>query len=91
MQPVSSRIWTSVAVSISYDDNDYSTGTSRHIIIDTLWKGGNTQYPLSYGLNRTPNGQQRYVCHKITPRYCYAIKKEPNPTNPYSEKGVSIL
>ena len=27
MQPVSSRIWTRVAVSISYDDNDYTTGT----------------------------------------------------------------
>ena len=28
MQSVSSRIWTLVAVSISYDDNDYTTGTS---------------------------------------------------------------
>ena len=28
MQSVSSRIWTHVAVSISYDDNDYTTGTS---------------------------------------------------------------
>ena len=27
MQSVSSRIWTRVAVSISYDDNDYITGT----------------------------------------------------------------
>ena len=27
MQPVSSRIWTRVAVFISYDDNDYTTGT----------------------------------------------------------------
>ena len=30
MQSVSSRIWTQVAVSISYDDNHYTTGgTSR--------------------------------------------------------------
>ena len=29
MQSVSSRIWTHVAVSISYDDNDYTTGTSN--------------------------------------------------------------
>ena len=29
MLSVSSRIWTRVAVSISYDDNDYTTGTSR--------------------------------------------------------------
>ena len=28
MQSVSSRIWTRVAVFISYDDNDYTTGTS---------------------------------------------------------------
>ena len=28
MQSVSSRIWTHVAMSISYDDNDYTTGTS---------------------------------------------------------------
>ena len=30
MQSVSSRIWTQIAVSISYDDNDYTTGTSSH-------------------------------------------------------------
>ena len=29
MQSVSSRIWTRVAVSISNDDNDYNTGTSK--------------------------------------------------------------
>ncbi len=28
MQSVTSRIWTRVAVSIPYDDNDYTTGTS---------------------------------------------------------------
>ena len=28
MQSVSSKIWTHVAVSISYDDNDYTMGTS---------------------------------------------------------------
>ena len=28
MQSVSSRIWTCVVVSISYDDNDYTMGTS---------------------------------------------------------------
>ena len=31
MQSVSSRIWTRVAVSISYDDNHYTTGTSIFI------------------------------------------------------------
>ena len=34
MQPVSSRIWTRVAVSISYDDNHYTTGTSKSRYID---------------------------------------------------------
>ena len=29
MQSVSSRIWTRVAVSISYNDNHYTTGTSN--------------------------------------------------------------
>ena len=29
MQSVRSRIWTRVAVSISYDDNHYTTGTSK--------------------------------------------------------------
>ena len=29
MQSVLSRIWTHVAVSVSYDDNDYTTGTSN--------------------------------------------------------------
>ena len=28
MQSVSSRIWTRVAVSISYDENNYTMGTS---------------------------------------------------------------
>ena len=31
MQSVSSRIWTRVAVSISYDDYRYTTGTSERI------------------------------------------------------------
>ena len=30
MQSVSSRIWTRVAVSNSYDDDDYTTGTSQN-------------------------------------------------------------
>ena len=33
MQSVSSRIWTRVAVSISYDDNHYTTGTIRLISV----------------------------------------------------------
>ena len=33
MQSVSSRIWTRVAVSISYDGNDYTMGTSEEQIM----------------------------------------------------------
>ena len=32
MQSVSSRIWTRVAVSISYDDNHYTTDTSTFLL-----------------------------------------------------------
>ena len=35
MQPVSSRIWTRVAVFISYDDNNYTTGTSQKVCNST--------------------------------------------------------
>ena len=35
MQSVSSRIWTRVAVFISYDDNNYTTGTSQTILLYT--------------------------------------------------------
>ena len=35
MQSVSSRIWTRVAVSISYDDNHYTTGT--YILKQITW------------------------------------------------------
>ena len=34
MQSVSSRIWTHVAVSISHDDNHYTTGTSKQSQFD---------------------------------------------------------
>ena len=33
MQSVSSRIWTRVAVSISHDDNDYTTGNYKFMMI----------------------------------------------------------
>ena len=35
MQSVSSRIWTRVAVSISYDDNHYTTGTPQSLMLAT--------------------------------------------------------
>ena len=36
MQSVSSRIWTCVAVSISYDDNHYTTSTSLYCVLVLL-------------------------------------------------------
>ena len=33
MQLVPSKIWTRVAVSISYDDNHYTTGTSTETVL----------------------------------------------------------
>ena len=33
MQSTSSRIWTRVAVSISYDDNQYTSGTSIYKVL----------------------------------------------------------
>ena len=44
MQTVSSRIWTRVAVSISYNDNHYTTGTSIHFQTNTLGKGMNSLF-----------------------------------------------
>ena len=35
MQSVSSRIWTRVAVFISYGDNHYTTGTHQNNFIDS--------------------------------------------------------
>ena len=35
MQSISSRIWTRVAVSISYDNNHYTTGTYVLIVDQT--------------------------------------------------------
>ena len=40
MQSISSRIWTRVAVSISYDDNHYTTGTSNKKKHCTNWCPG---------------------------------------------------
>ena len=37
MQSVSSKIWTRVAVSISYDDNHYTTGTSTYKVFLYEW------------------------------------------------------
>ena len=58
MQSVSSRIWTCVDVSISYDDNHYTTGTSINKNLsgaNNLCKSG----PGSYGNERILRISQR--------------------------------
>ena len=55
MLSVSSRIWTRVAVYISNDDNDYTTGTSGHFL-GYVW-------PLSVVL--LANGSYMYIYIKI--------------------------
>ena len=43
MQSVSSRIWTRIAVFISYGDNDYTTGTSKLIFKMVLGRWDNVK------------------------------------------------
>ena len=48
MQSVSSRILTRIAVSISYDDNKYTTGTSMIIVMIIVLEnelGSQSSYP----------------------------------------------
>ena len=56
MQSVSFRIWTRVAVSISYNDNHYTTGTSylgfiMTIVIVIFFAHERKLYPMSVHLN----------------------------------------
>ena len=48
MQSVSSRIWTRVAVSISYDDNNYTTGTFFISVFYYLFNGDSFNISLRY-------------------------------------------
>ena len=63
MQSVSSRIWTCVAVSISYDNNHYTTGTSKCIPLShclVSWLGH------TLGWCVTP--LQRYIRYNLQPK-----------------------
>ena len=51
MQSVSSRIWTRVAVSISYDDNHYTTGTAI-IVVEILFNALKSINSLEKNLNK---------------------------------------
>ena len=52
MQSVSSRIWTRVAVSISFDDNDYTTDkVTRVQILDAADRISHSTNTLGKGMN----------------------------------------
>ena len=63
MQSVSSGIWTRVAVSISNDDNHYTTG------ISLIYKN---KKDLSV------DDQQRLLCHKTKPNQTKLNQTKPN-------------
>ena len=49
MQLVPSRIWTRVAVSISYEDNHYTTGTWNQLTVITLITFQSLRLPVFFG------------------------------------------
>ena len=59
MQSVSARIWTRVAVSISYDDNHYTTDTSLYT----------TGTFLNAVLNKNKNDSEKLVFNFTTNFY----------------------
>ena len=52
MQSVSSRIWTRVAVYISYDDNDYTMGTSKVWVLTSSRRYGKYILPFQHSKMR---------------------------------------
>ena len=61
MQLVSSKIWTRAAVSISYDDNDYTTGTSKKCIYKLYI------FDVCVLTELDIKSQLRLICHKPNP------------------------
>ena len=63
MQSISSRIWTRVTVSISYDDNHYTTGTSSvlYMTLNNLaLKIWNVEYPLHFHCSQAHSDPKWY-------------------------------
>ena len=79
MQSVSSRIWTRVAVSISYDDNHYTTGTSNNLNNKTITKTNvvyksTCQFRESFSENNiTPNTYISYTITTLSRRLTYHV------------------
>ena len=55
MQSVSSRIWTRVAVSISYDDNHYTTGTFASPLLMSFHKASDGVQNIWESIDKTCN------------------------------------
>ena len=105
MQSVSSRIWTRVAVSISYDDNHYTTGTSSQYckwLNGTIWlmPGSghiDTAIWMHYmDANKTAGEETRWQLHKnaaCNPEQVLAATPHKTPTvrppAPYHENYSS--
>ena len=80
MQSVSSRIWTRIAVFISYGDNDYTTGTIRKVsnqfatFVVKFW-------------SENIHEEREYLYKRIDPNWSWHIKSneaqvEENPFEP---------
>ena len=78
MQSVSSRVWTRVAVSISYDDNHYTTGTSKTVTDSVLLYKlativeGDPKAPFSIATTPRCRGG-RYSIPRIAPLYPWTV------------------
>ena len=79
MQSVSSMIWTRVAVSISNDDNDYTTGTSSIGPIDRALSGAITlrqSGPANKGNDRVFRILQSPSITRVSPSGCLMFIQE---------------
>ena len=60
MQSVSSRIWTRIVVSNSYDDNHYTTGTSKKPLVYADVKTSKSSSSSSSCSNNNDNNNDLY-------------------------------
>ena len=67
MQSVSSKIWTRVAVIISYDDNHYTTGTSNLYSIFDRFKSlnGSIDFWIEWIYGGARFSQVCIICHFV--------------------------
>ena len=64
--------WTRVAMSTSYDNNHYTTGTAIQFRTINLWKGMDPLIIPSYS---TFSVLQESLWHQLSHKVCYAIKQ----------------